>query len=134
VFVHICKLFDVYGQPLPVVCLPSSAGNAAASLNPVMPYRKVAALRGRESDYRHIALPPTLLPLMEAIEANYGWLPHLRLFSSRTLHQLEQRLGIRAPGLVREGFDECCLALVCWAWFCSPPFRLPPSLSEASKD
>ena len=74
---------------------------------PGHPIQNSCGLTRRECDHRHIALPPALVLVVVAAEANDGWPPHLRFFARRALHQLEQCLGVCAPGWVREGIDEC---------------------------
>src|SRR5664279_1834467 len=89
-------------------------------------------LTWRKSDQRHIALAPAVVRIVDAAEADDGRAPHFRLFAGRALHQLDERLRVRALGLVHDGLDECRhthsggLGLI----FCHSYFL--PSLTEAN--
>src|SRR5271154_792273 len=62
-------------------------------------------LTRRKTHQRHIALAPALIRVVVAAKADDRWSPHLGLLARRTLHQLNQRLGVRTLGLVRERIE-----------------------------
>src|SRR5207237_6534642 len=102
--VHIGEFLDVEAALAgSVLAEPSEQRLSVAE--PCQAIENGRGLTRRKTGKRHIALLPALVGVVMAAKADYRWPPHSRLFTGRTLHQLDERLGVRTLGLVRERVD-----------------------------